>query len=518
MGRLAVEGITKRFGSLEANRDITFSVAAGEVLAVLGENGAGKSTLMKVIVGLLVPDAGRILVDGEMLPLGDPDAALQRGIGMIHQHFMLVPALTVLDNLILGREPRTRLGAVDWRAARARADELAQQYGIALDLAAPVESLTVGEQQRVEILKAFYRGASILILDEPTALLTPQEAVRLFETVRQFAAAGLSVIFISHKLDEVIRVSDRVMVMRAGRVEEIVKTASSTASGLARSMVGREVELTVSRTGVTPGPERLVAEGITGPWHNASGTVGPVNLRVRGGEIVGIAGIEGNGQHELTEMLVGLTPVAGGQLSLNGTDIRRLGVRERLHRGIGYVPADRQRDGLVLDMRIWENFVLRDYADPPYRSWLGINTRTARARAKAAMETFDIRPRNVELPSRALSGGNQQKLLLAREIHRRPDVLVVSQPTRGLDVGAIEFVHRQLVEMAVAGAGIVVISLELDELLALCDRIVVMFRGQVVGELERARFDRRRIGLYMVGNVTAAAGEEGHDESSGQLG
>ncbi len=499
MAQLDVKDVTKHFGSLMANDHISFSVESGEVLAILGENGAGKSTLMKIVSGFLRPDTGTVRVDGQNLRLGDPQEAIAAGIGMIHQHFMLINRMSVVENLILGHEPKTLWGQLDKRRAEREVRELADKFGLHINPGSLVENLTVGEQQRVEILKAFYRGAKILILDEPTALLTPQETLGLFKSIREFAQMGLSVVFISHKLDEVLTISDRVLVIRRGRVVEQTLTKDTDAHSLARMMVGRDVNLTMSRTVKATSDEVLRLERLWIRATRSSHALGPMSLRLNKGEILGVAGIEGNGQQELAESVVGLREPDGGHVVLNGTTIEKFSVRKRLEAGIGYVPADRQEEGLVLDLKIWENFILRDYYRYPYRRGMGIDHQVAKEHAEAAIKAFDIRPGNIELPCRALSGGNQQKLLLAREISRNPHVLVISQPTRGLDVGAIEYVHQQLIALAAGGTAILLISLELDELIRLSNRIVVLFRGQISGQAERRAFNRQQFGLWMAG-------------------
>lgn len=499
MAQLEVVGVSKRFGNLRANDNISFSVRGGEVLAVLGENGAGKSTLMKIVSGFLRPDSGRVAVDGQTIPIGDPQAAIRAGIGMIHQHFMLIPRMTVMENLILGREPRTRLGSIDTRQAKQEVEDLSKRFGLHVDPNSPVESLSVGEQQRVEILKAFYRGAKILILDEPTALLTPQETDRLFGSIREFARQGLSVVFISHKLDEVMNISERVMVVRAGQLVDTVDTGQTDAFTLARMMVGRDVDLGASRTTSGLGNVVLTVDHLESQLSKGQPLLGPISFTLRHGEILGVAGVEGNGQQELAELLAGIRLPSSGTILLDDKRVDSLPIRRRLESDIAYVPADRQGEGLVLDLKIWENFILRDYYRPPFRKGLGIDVKVAKARTKAAVEAFDIRPNNIDLPSRALSGGNQQKLLLAREMSRNPRIMIVSQPTRGLDVGAIEYVHHQLMSLAQAGTAIVLISLELEELMKLSDRIMVLFRGQIQGIVARPEFRRDAIGLWMTG-------------------
>ena len=499
MPQLSVQHVTKRFGQLVANDDITLDVPGGNVLAILGENGAGKSTLMKVIAGLLTPEAGEVSVDGHAIPHGRPDLAIRAGIGMIHQHFMLVPRLTVWENIVLGREPRTRMGAVDRQAAVRTIQDLSRRYGLLVDPLSPVHALTVGERQRVEILKAFYRGAQVLILDEPTALLTPQETGELFDSIKQFARDGFPVVFISHKLDEVLAVSDRVVVIRQGRVTGDLPTAEATPHKLAELMVGRSVVLRVARDAVELGDPALEVEGLEVAATRLRPAVGPIDLSVRQGEILGIAGVDGNGQLELAEALVGLIPARHGRIRLRGRDIFGLPVRQRTSHGLGYVPADRQADGLVLDFPLWQNFILRDYAHPPYRRGVGIDRSAARAAALEAVQAFDIRPASIDVLARQLSGGNQQKLILAREILRRPSVLVVSQPTRGLDVGAVEFVHGRLLDLRREGAAIILISLELDEVLTLSDKVAVLFRGRLSEAIPAADASRDSIGLMMAG-------------------
>lgn len=499
MAPLEVNDVTKHFGSLIANDHISFSVDSGEVLAILGENGAGKSTLMKIVSGFLRPDTGSVVVNGRSLRLGDPQAAIAAGIGMIHQHFMLINKMTVMENLILGHEPKTFWGQLDKRRAEREVRALADKFGLDMNPSSLVENLTVGEQQRVEILKAFYRGAKILILDEPTALLTPQETLGLFQSIREFAQMGLSVVFISHKLDEVLTISDRVLVIRRGRVVDQTFTKDTDAQKLARMMVGRDVNLTMTRTYQGTSDPVLRLENLWLRATPSTHSLGPITFTLHKGEILGVAGIEGNGQQELAESIVGIREQDGGEMLLNGLPIEKLSVRKRLEAGIGYVPADRQEEGLVLDLKIWENFILRDYYRYPYRRGMGIDHHVAKQHAEVAVKAFDIRPGNIELPCRALSGGNQQKLLLAREISRKPHVLVISQPTRGLDVGAIEYVHQQLIALAAAGTAILLISLELDELMRLSDRIVVLFRGQISGQAERHAFNRQQLGLWMAG-------------------
>jgi ABC-type uncharacterized transport system ATPase subunit len=497
MATLVVENVTKTFGSLVANDRVSLTVESGSVLAVLGENGAGKSTLMRVIAGLLTPDRGTVSVDGRVVPPGRPDAAIRAGIGMIHQHFMLVPRLTVWENVVLGHEPRQAWG-LDRRRAVNTLRELSERYGLAVDPEARVANLTVGQQQRVEILKAFYRGAQVLILDEPTALLTPQETEELFRSIRHFTAEGLAVVFISHKLDEVMHISERVTVIRRGQVVGTIDTAAATPERLAEMMVGRQVVLRVERSPIPLGSPVLEVENLVVPRRGQP--VGPVSFTVAAGEVLGVAGIEGNGQHELVEALVGLER-SSGSVRLGGVDISRETVRQRLDRGLRYVPADRHGDGLVLDFRLDANYLLRDYARPPFRRGVGMDWRTARARVTEALEEFDIRPRNPGLKAAQLSGGNQQKLILARELREVPRVLIVSSPTRGLDVGATEFVHRRLLALREQGTAILLVSLELEEILTLADHIIVAFRGRFTGKIPAETATQESLGLLMAGQA-----------------
>jgi ABC-type uncharacterized transport system ATPase subunit len=504
MAALVVEGIVKTFGDLVANDHVSLSVDRGEVLAVLGENGAGKSTLMRVVAGLLTPDEGSVWVEGRKVPPGRPDTAIRLGIGMIHQHFMLIPNLTVWENVVLGREPG-RGWALDRRAAVRAVEELAHRFRVQVDPERKVGDLTVGQQQRVEILKAFYRGARVLILDEPTALLTPQETEDLFTSMREFKAQGLAVVFISHKLDEVLRISDRVAVMRSGRVVAALPTREATPEELAEKMVGRHVDLKVERREVALGAPVLEMEDFVVPARGRP--VGPVRLTVAAGEVVGVAGVEGNGQAELVEALVGLRP-ARGSVRLDGVDISQRSVRDRMARGVRYVPADRQGDGLVLDMGLDANYLLRDYALPPFRHGLGMDMALARRRLAQAMEEFDIRPRNLSLRAGQLSGGNQQKLILARELREVPRLLIVANPTRGLDVGATEFVHRRILALREQGTAVLLVSTELDEILALSDHVVVAFRGTFSEKMPAHSVTREQLGLLMAGARGVPAGVE----------
>lgn len=501
---LKVTGMTKRFGDLVANRDVTLDVFAGEVHALLGENGAGKSTLMNVIYGLLRPDEGTMQFGGEPYHPRSARDAMAAGVGMVHQHFMLIPALRVVENIVLGREPSRG----PWSDFRRAADEIAalgERYHLPVDPWARVRDLPVGLQQRVEILKAFYRKARLLILDEPTGMLTVQEADDLFEVVDRLRAEGLSILFISHKLEEVRRISQRVTVMRQGRTVDTFDTEGSTAQGLANAMVGRDVVLRVERPPQQAGEAVLEVEHLS--VHGAGGRrmLSDFTLTVHAGEIVGIAGVDGNGQEELASALAGLRPVREGRVRLEGRDITHASVRGRVEAGLAYVPADRQAEGLVLQLSVAENLALHNYWRPPQARGIFLRSRSLLRGAAKTLEAYDVRPRQPDLPAGHLSGGNQQKVILAREVQADPKVLVAAQPTRGLDVGAIEAIQRRLISLRQHGKGILLISLELEEILALSDRIGVLYEGRLVALLSAAEATRERLGFLVAGGTEESA-------------
>jgi general nucleoside transport system ATP-binding protein len=496
--------VVKRFPLVLANDHVDFELAWGEVHALIGENGAGKSTLMKVLYGLQSADAGRIEVDGRVVAMNSARDAIDLGIGMVHQHFMLVQPLTVAENLVLGAEPRWGL-SIDMGAARRKARELIERFGFDLDPDSRIDGLPVGLQQQVEVLKALFRDARILIMDEPTAVLTPQETRRLFEFLRGYAAAGNAVVFISHKLDEVMEICDRMSVMRDGRMVGTVARADTDTRRLASMMVGREVLLRVDKGPATPAEVRLEARGLRlrHPVKHRPILDG-IDLEVRAGEIVGIAGIEGNGQTELVEVLTGLRAADSGEVRLDGRDVSGLGARARREAGVSHVPEDRNERGLVRPFSAAWNAVLGDQHRAPYADRFGMLDLTAiDAHATAIIEGYDVRPRATGVMASSYSGGNAQKLIMARELERAPRVLVAAQPTRGVDIGAIEFIHRQIVAARDAGLAVLLVSADLNEVMSLADRILVMFEGRVMGELAQADATAERLGLLMAG---AAAG------------
>jgi ABC-type uncharacterized transport system ATPase subunit len=479
---LELKGITKRFPGVLANDRVDFDLRPGEVHALLGENGAGKSTLMNIVYGLYSPDAGEILVHGKPITLGTPKEAIENGIGMVHQHFMLIPVMTVAENIVLASEPRKAGVLLDLDAAAQRVGELSQQFGLAVDPWAKIQAITVGQQQRVEILKALFRGADILILDEPTAVLTPQEAQELFEIIESLRSQGKSIIFISHKLNEVLQVADRITVLRRGKKVETVAAEGATEAQLARMMVGREVLLRVDKHAAQPGEPELVVRDLHVFDDRGLEAVRGVSFEVRGGEIVGIAGVDGNGQTELIDAIAGLQKVASGSVSVGGTELAGASPNDALDAGLGHIPEDRQRRGLVLEFSLAENLALHDYDHPPNSRWGWLFPGRVVERARTLLRDFDVRGGGPQTPARALSGGNQQKVVVAREVARDPRVLIAAQPTRGLDVGAIEYVHRRLVEQRDEGKAVLLVSLELEEILSLSDRILVIYEGVIAGE------------------------------------
>ncbi|MBO0811744.1 MAG: ABC transporter ATP-binding protein [Microlunatus sp.] len=499
---LELRGITKRFGNLVANSAVDLDVRPGEIHCLLGENGAGKSTLMNILYGLLQPDEGEIVVDGVPRVFTNPGHAIAAGIGMVHQHFMLVDVFTVAENMILGREPSSA-GFLSLAHARRRVVELSEQYGLRVEPDARVEDLPVGVQQRVEILKALANDAKYLIFDEPTAVLTPQEIDELMAVMRSLRDEGKGIIFITHKLREVRQIADRITVLRRGQVVGAAGPDDSEAS-LAEKMVGHQVSLVVSKEHREPGDVRLRLSGLVIAAPSGAVAVDDLDLDVRGGEIVCIAGVQGNGQTELAQALVGTAEVRSGVISIDGRTVNRLDTRRRIDAGLGYVPEDRQHDGFVGGYTVAENLVLNTYDEPPFAKGLALRPDVIRSNARDRIAEFDIRTDSINTPVSSLSGGNQQKVVLAREMSRSLAVLVASQPTRGVDVGAIEFLHNRLVAERERGTAVVIISTELDEVAALADRIAVMYRGRIVG-IVPPNTSREVLGLMMAGTSTEDA-------------
>jgi simple sugar transport system ATP-binding protein len=500
---LRLRGITKRFGDLVANDSIDLDTMPGEIHCLLGENGAGKTTLMNVLYGLLPPDEGTISIDGVEHVPANPKEALAAGIGMVHQHFMLIDVFTVAENLILGREDSTG-GLLNMGEARHTVRRLSERYGLEVDPDAVIEELPVGVQQRVEILKALANDAKYLILDEPTAVLTPQETDQLMTVMRSLRDAGKAIVFITHKLREVREIADKITVIRHGKVVGAAKPTDSE-SDLAELMVGRAVNLLVDKKPASPSPEpRLVMKAVSVARPNGTLAVDDLDLEVYGGEIVCIAGVQGNGQTELAEALLGLTPAEKGTIELDGTRLTGLTPRETIDAGLGFVPEDRKQDGCVGTFTVAENLILNHHEEHPYARGIALDLSKVRQNAAHRVAEFDIRTQSIEATVSSLSGGNQQKVVLARELSRSLALLVASQPTRGLDVGAIEFVHKRLVEERDRGTAVVISSTELDEVIALADRIAVMFRGRIVG-IVPPDTSREVLGLMMAGVPTQEA-------------
>jgi general nucleoside transport system ATP-binding protein len=494
---LELRGITKRFGPVVANDGIDFDLRPGEVHALLGENGAGKSTLMSILYGLYSPDEGEMRVNGEPVDVDSPAKAIDLGIGMVHQHFMLVPVMTVTENIVLGEEP-TRGALLDVREGARKVKELSDRYGLAVDPNALIEQVSVGMQQRVEILKTLYRDARILILDEPTAVLTAQESHELFEVLRALKADGVSIVFISHKLNEVLEISDRVTVLRRGKRIDTVPTEGATEASLASLMVGREVLLRVNKETSKPGDPVLEVEDLHARDQRGLEAVKGVSFTVRGGEVVAIAGVDGNGQLELVQSIAGVIEPDSGHVRIAGKDVTGRGVRRTTDAGLGHIPEDRHLYGLVLDFTLAENLALREYRHPPISNHGLLSIKQMSERARALLREYDVRGGGPGTLAGALSGGNQQKVAVAREVASNPELLIAHQPTRGLDVGAIEFVHGRLLEERAQGRGILLVSLEFEEIGALADRILVIYEGEIVSEFP-PDVSEEELGIAMTG-------------------
>jgi len=498
---LELRNITKRFGDVLANDNVNIVVKPGTIHAIVGENGAGKSTAMRIAYGFYTADSGEIIVDGQPRDIKSPHDAIALGIGMVHQHFMLVETMTVAENIVLGAEPGTSL-ALDLRSAAAQIRQLSEEFKLAVNPNEPVEHLSVGQQQRVELLKALYRHARLLILDEPTAVLTPLEVEEFFVILRRMREQGKTVIIITHKLPEVLAISDEVTVMRDGRVVGRVQTKDTNAAELARLMVGREVLLRVEKTDAKAGRAELEIRNLSITDINGAKRVDGVSFEVRSGEIVGIAGVEGNGQTELIEALAGLVAPEriSGEINFEGKNLNALGASVRRELGIAHIPEDRHRRGLLLDFSLAENSILGVHYRPPITAMAGgifIDESAVQRRANEIIQAFDVRPPNATLPARALSGGNQQKLIIGREYRVDPKLLLVSQPTRGVDIGAIEFIHRQLVALRDNGCAILLVSAELEEVTSLSDRLLIIHDGRIAGEVDPKVATLEEIGLLM---------------------
>jgi len=500
---LELRGITKKFGSIVANDRVDFDVVPGEVHALLGENGAGKSTLMSVLYGLYKPDAGEILVDGRPVEISSPSAAIGLGIGMVHQHFMLVRVMTVAENIVLGQEP-SRRGVLDLKAARARVRELSDRYGLAVDPDARIEDITVGAEQRVEILKALYRNARILVLDEPTAVLTAQEVRELTGVLNRLKEDGTAIVFISHKLGEVLEVANRITVLRRGKKVDTVPREGATERSLARLVVGRDVMLSVDKTPCEPEGPLLEVRDLHVRDDRALEKVSGLSLSVRAGEIVALAGVDGNGQQELVDAISGMRAPESGAVAIDGREIAGEGVQAATDAGVAHIAEDRQLRGLVLPFTLAENLALREYRSPELsgRGWLRLGH--MKERAEKLLAEFDVRGGGPETYAAALSGGNQQKVAVAREIASNPKVLIAHQPTRGLDVGAIEFVHRRLIAERDRGRAVLLVSLEYEEVRALADRILVIYEGKIVGEFPPDASEEE-LGIAMTGGTAEPA-------------
>ena len=494
---LEMRGITKRYPGVVANDGIDLDVRPGEIHALLGENGAGKSTLMNILYGLATPDSGEILLDGTAARIAGPSDAIARGISMVHQHFMLVPVLSVADNILLGAETMANAVFIDESEAHRRIVELGKRFGFEIDPDVKVGTLSVGWQQRVEILKALYRRARILVLDEPTAVLTPQETKEIFTVLRRLADEGHSIIFISHKLHEVLEIADRITVIRRGKVVGARVPSETDEDDLAALMVGRNVQLVVDRGESHPAGPTLVVDGLRVADDRGHEAVRGISFEVRAGEILGVAGVAGNGQEELVEAITGLRRPTGGTVSLAGRDVTGRGPRQLQQQGMSFVPGDRHRFGLVLSFPISDNLVLTQYDEAPYVKGMFRDDGAIDSWARQAIAEYDIRTPSADLPASSLSGGNQQKAIVAREFSRKLSVLILDQPTRGLDVGSIEFIHRQVVAKRDEGAAILLVSAELDEVLELSDRIAVMYRGEIVGLVDGPSASREEVGLLM---------------------
>lgn len=500
--------ITKRFPGIVANDSISLKLHKGEIHALLGENGAGKSTLMNILFGLYQPEEGTIEVDGQTVAIDSPNKAIDLGIGMVHQYFKLVQPFTVTENIVLGSEPRKGL-KINYKKAAAEVKRLSEQYGLQVNPNAKIQDISVGMQQRVEIIKTLYRGADILIFDEPTAVLTPQEIKELMDIMKRLVAEGKSIILITHKLKEIMHISDTVTIIRRGKVVGSVKTSETTPNELAEKMVGRSVSFKVDKQPAQPGPVVMEMSDVISKNKDGISVLNHLHLQVKAGEILGIAGVDGNGQSELIEALTGLRKVDSGNIQLLGRDITNLPPRKISESGVSHIPEDRHKHGLVLDFSMSENMVLETYYKPPFNKNGFLNYDAIDKHSQRLIEKFDVRTPSIHTKARSLSGGNQQKAIIAREIDKNPDLLIAAQPTRGLDVGAIEFVQQQLIAQRDQGKAVLLISFELDEIINVSDRIAVMYEGQIVGEVLPEETNDQELGLMMAGSTVNRGADRG---------
>ncbi|GFZ82690.1 ABC transporter ATP-binding protein [Paenibacillus marchantiophytorum] len=501
-----MRGITKKFPGIVANDDISFSVKKGEIHALLGENGAGKSTLMNILFGLYEPDEGQILIRGNRVKMKTPNDASRLGIGMVHQHFMLIKPFTVTENIILGSEPYT-FPAINKKEAKQKVNQISQKYGLAVDPNAKISDITVGMEQRVEILKTLYRGADILIFDEPTAVLTPQEIEELLKIMKNLVREGKTIILITHKLKEIMAVCDHVTIIRRGKVVGSVHTSETSPAELAAKMVGKEVSFEVQKKEAQPGQAVLEVTQATAVNEKRMKVLNEINLEVKSGEIVGIAGVDGNGQSELIEAITGLRKITSGQIILKGKDITNKSARAIIETGMSHIPEDRHRRGLVLDFSIGENMVLETYYKAPFSNHGMVKEKEVFRYANRLFEEYDVRTPSAHVHARSLSGGNQQKAIIAREIDKHPDLLIAAQPTRGVDVGAIEFIHKRLVEQRDKGTAVLLVSFELDEVMQLSDRIAVIYEGKIVAVVDAKHTSEKELGYLMAGGKIDKAGD-----------
>jgi len=496
---IEMKNITKKFGDFVANDSVNFDVFKGKVHALLGENGAGKSTLMNILYGLYQPTSGEIFINGNKVDITNPNIAIDNGIGMVHQHFMLVKPFTVTQNIILGREPTSKMSVLDMKKAAEDVKEISERYGLYVDPNAKIEDISVGMQQRVEILKALYRGAEILILDEPTAVLTPQEILELIQIIKNLTKEGKSIILISHKLKEIIDAADYCLIIRRGKHIDTVVVDETDEEGLASKMVGRAVSFSVAKKDCESGQEIFSIKDLVVKDNRDIVAVDSLDLSVKKGEILGLAGIDGNGQTELLEAITGLRKVESGKITINGEDITNSTPFQVINKKISHIPEDRQKRGLVLDFDISENTILENYYKTPFANKGILQYKNIRVYARELIEKFDVRPKKEYKMARTLSGGNQQKVIIAREVSNDPDLLIAAQPTRGLDVGAIEFVHKSLIEQRDRGKAVFLISFELDEIMNVSDRIAVIYEGKIVGIVDAKEAEIEKLGLMMAG-------------------